>query len=74
MLALSARRLQIILTTDRYPAIKSAFLARFSRADLEAWARGQLPSPANRLLLNHMSGAFITRDGWAIARPGRKAA
>jgi hypothetical protein len=71
---LSSRRLKIILTTDRYPAIKSAFLARFSRADLEAWARGQLPSPANRLLLNHMSGCFISRDGWRISRPGRKAA
>ena len=74
MTPLSARRLAVVMSSPRYPAIRSALLARFSRTDLDAWARGQLPSPANRLLLNHMSGCFISRDGWSTPRPSRKAA
>jgi hypothetical protein len=71
---LSSRRLRVILSTDRYPAIRSALLARWSRSQLGLWANGTVPNGAARLELSSMSGALIPRDGWAIARAGRKAA
>jgi hypothetical protein len=65
---LSARRLTVILTTTRYPAVRAALRSRFEQTDLEAWSKGQTPSPANRLILDQMSGNFVTRDGWCSPR------